>query len=371
MFSSISVIKKFFFILNVLVAGALLVSYLAPFISPSSFYPVAFFGLAYPFLFIVNCLFVLGWLMLWKKHVFLSLLAISLGWNHIGKFVQLNKSGGDSVNEGGFKIMSYNVRLFDLYNWTGNLKTRNKIFDLIKEEDAGILCLQEFFYSGKKNYFNTLDTLLQLQGAKYFHVDDTKVIGTHHFGIATFSKYPIVAKGVVELANMGNNLCIFSDIKINEDTIRVYNAHLASLHFAENDYRFLEEIAMVETGEKVKGIGHIFSRIKDAFIRRSYQADAIADHISQSPFAVIFCGDFNDVPLSYAYSAISGGMNDAFRESGSGMGATYIGKLSPFRIDYILHSSLLVSAGFETIPENLSDHYPISCNIHFNREKKE
>ena len=45
------------------------------------------------------------------------------------------------------KVMSYNVRLFDLYNWSHNTATRNEILDLIRVEDPDILCLQEFVHA--------------------------------------------------------------------------------------------------------------------------------------------------------------------------------------------------------------------------------
>lgn len=357
-------IKKTIFILNIFFSIFLLLSYLAAYINPSLFYPVAFFGLAYPFLLVINIFFVLFWLVTWKKQIFISLAAIFIGWSHLGKFIEINLDKNEDGGVQKIKIMSFNVRVFDLYNWTGNTSTRNKIFDLLKDESADIICFQEFFYSENKDYFNTLDTLLQFQEAKNFHAEFTKtVLDTHHFGIATFSKFPIINKGKVEFATIGNNLCIYSDIKINDDTIRVYNAHLASLHFARSDYKFLDEIAQVETGEQMKGIQQILKRVKEAFIKRASQADAISKHIAESPYHVILCGDFNDTPLSYAYSTISHSLKDAFTESGNGIGATYIGRISPFRIDYILHSQSLFSSGFETIPEELSDHYPISCTI--------
>ncbi len=364
-------IKKLLLILNIFVALSLLLSYLAPLTSPTVFSLIEFFGLAYPFILGLNFLFVFIWLFTWKKQIFISLIPVLLGWNQVGKFTQIHLNQKENLSGDEIKIMSFNVRVFDLYNWTGNTQTRNKIFSLVKEESADILCFQEFFYSEQKNYFNTLDTLLQFQKAKFFHAEYTKtVLDTHHFGIATFSRFPIIKRGKVEFASMGNNICIFSDIKINNDTIRVYNAHLASLHFAKSDYKFLDEIAQVETGEQMKGIKQIYFRIKIALEKRTRQADAIALHISNSPYPVIFCGDFNDTPMSYAYATISNKLKDAFMESGNGFGTTYIGKFSPFRIDYILHSKSLGSSGFETIPEELSDHYPISCNIRLTDETK-
>ena len=211
------VLHLIIFIINLIAAICLLLSYTSPYVNPDFFYPLAFFGLAYPFLLAVNFLFVIYWLAFFKKRIFLSVAVIVFGWNSIQKLIQFHFEKKGSKSEQLVKIMSYNVRVFDLYNWTGNAKTRDKIFELIQSENADIICFQEFFNSDEKNYFNTLDTLVQLQNAKNFYAEYTEtVLGKHHFGIATFSKYPIVKKEKIDLATQGTNLCIFSDIKINE-----------------------------------------------------------------------------------------------------------------------------------------------------------
>ena len=63
--------------------------------------------------------------------------------------------------------------------------------------------------------------------------------------------------------------------------------------------------------------------MKTGFIRRAVQADFIKDEINQSPFPVIVCGDFNDVPNSYAYETISEGLQDAFVKKGMGISQNF------------------------------------------------
>ena len=53
----------------------------------------------------------------------------------------------------------------------------------------------------------------------------TKGEDGNNYGIATFSKFPIVNKGFIKFENTAN-LSMFCDIKINQDTIRIYNNHL-------------------------------------------------------------------------------------------------------------------------------------------------
>jgi len=127
---------------------------------------------------------------------------------------------------------------------------------------------------------------------------------------------------------------------------------------------------------KLKGIGekdvpvipvlmNVVVRLKTAFKNRAEQAMAISTHISNCPYPVLLCGDFNDTPMSYSYSEIlRNNLQDAFVESGKGLGRTYIGAFPSFRIDYILHSKSIKSKGFSTMTSNtLSDHYPLSCEI--------
>jgi len=105
----------------------------------------------------------------------------------------------------------------------------------------------------------------------------------------------------------------------------------------------------------------VISKINSAFIKRGYQTDIITEHINDSPYPVIICGDLNDTPTSYAYRILSKGLKDAFTGSGKGFGITYAGENFPaFRIDYILHDDMFNAVNFTRNKISLSDHYPIS-----------
>lgn len=367
----LSLFDKFIFILNILLALGAFLSYSAAFISPSFFWPAAFFGLGYPAMIALNLCFFLYWLLRMKLPVLLSLAVMLASWNSFKKSVGLNFNPPPAHFENTIKIMSYNIRVFDLYNWSKNKETRNEIFSFLRDENPDILCFQEFFHSEQKDYFTTKDTLVQFLKAKNIHTHYTKtILDVHHFGIATFSSFPIVNKGIVDLKDAGNNTAIYTDVRKNDDTIRIYNAHLASVHFQKQDYKFLEDIEAAYTDEQVKGGQQLLKRLKNAFIKRSSQSEALASHISQSPYKVILCGDFNDTPLSYAYQTISANLSDAFLLSGLGLGGTYTGRFAPLRIDYILHSAGISSYEFRVIPEKFSDHYPVTCLIQLTNDAK-
>lgn len=362
--------KKFKFLgiifygLNILFAIALLTGYAASHISPSFFWWPAFFGLALPFLVVINILFLLGWMVVGRIRFLLSLIVLILGYQSIPKIIQINKM--KEASKDALKVMSHNVRLFDLYMWQEDKHTRNDIFNLIRTEKADILCLQEFYFSQDKTYeFKTLDSLMTFPNIKYKHDEYSYVKGPNKWGIATFSKYPIINKGRVKFQDGEHNICIFSDIKTDKEVIRVYNMHLASIKLENVDYKTINDVYANNLSSYLGKEKMLIGKLKKAFQRREEQVKLIKESIAQSPYKVIVCGDMNDTPTSFAYEELSDGLKDSFLEAGRGLGQTYIGKFPSFRIDYILHSEGLVAEQYQTLPEKLSDHHPIVAHINW------
>ena len=362
----LNIFLKIVLVLNFIFCLFLLLSYLATHISPATISWLAFFGLSYPFFFIPVLCFLLFWFILRNKWLLLSLFTILLGFNHVRHFYQFTLwSGPKSETSKKIKVMSYNVRLFDLYNWTANEITRNKIFKLLNKEDADIYCFQEFYTRGD-GYFDTKDSILTFLRANNIHEGYTHYIpnGKQSFGLATLSAYPIVKKDQILFENDPNNSVLISDIKIKNDTIRVFNAHLASIRFQKADYEYINDEKNIQSLYRFEASEQkIYVRLKNAFINRSKQIETLTKKVNESPYPVIVCGDFNDTPVSYTYRTITRNLYDAFVESGNGIGQTYIGKFPSFRIDYILHSKELHSYDFQTLPEELSDHHAITSWI--------
>ncbi|MBL4753952.1 MAG: endonuclease/exonuclease/phosphatase family protein [Flavobacteriales bacterium] len=379
--------KRILIFLNYAFAILLLSSYLAPYINPAVFWPIALLGLAYPFLLIFNVLFLFYWIVRRKKYLWVSLLTILFGWSYIFRFVQLgiDQDGGDATGPW-VEVLSYNVRVFDLYNWKdeNNEQTRDKIYEFIGSDGADILCLQEY-YSNDNGDFSSAGAISEAGGAINVHESYTTSLGPNHWGIATFSRFPIVGKGQVKFESSTSNICVFTDIATGEDTVRVYNAHLGSVHFGYEEYELLEKVGtqagsrdssgplgksrQIEKAQRedipVSEVTTSMVRLlKRAFVNRAAQARAVANHAAESPYPVIICGDINDTPMSYAYELLAKDRQDAFKVAGVGFGNTYAGVLPFFRIDYILCDQEIGLVNFSTnsnIP--YSDHYPVSCNL--------
>lgn len=358
--------KKILFQLNILAALAILLAYAANHLNPASVWPIAFFGLAYPYILIVNIFFIVFWLWRGKKHALLSLIVIVVGFGNVGRYFQMPPSGDEISLENSLKVLTFNVRVFDNYNWYSKELDRDSIIGYINSQNADIVCLQEFFVDSKTYKTSEAHTRnLFSKPMPNTHIQYTlrPEKTTRQFGVATFSKHPIVKRGRIDFDHSFNT-CIYTDLLINSDTFRVYNLHLQSISL-KKDYTLIDSLAYISS-KRIDEVKDISKRLKTAFIQRAQQVKAVKEHIESAPYPVIVCGDFNDTPVSYTYHQLLGDKKDAFREAGSGSSSTYMGNLPSYRIDYIFHDPFFVGTAYSVPKVKLSDHYPVISTLQFN-----
>jgi endonuclease/exonuclease/phosphatase family metal-dependent hydrolase len=363
-----SILKTVIYFLNICAVGGLLSSYLSEYISPDKFWILAFFGLAYPILLIINILFVLFWLISWNRFIFVSLITILLGYNSLLAIYPIRFSRQLPSPQAKIKIISFNVHsLYGNQRADSKQEIKSKVTEFLAGQSADIICVQEFYAIGE-DFSQTLSKF-----ARSIHLDYYSFKNYQEFNnkrkinaIATFSRYPIVNFGCFNLPGR-SHYAIFSDIVINRDTIRVYNLHLESIRFGNDDYSFYshltepdqEEVTPIQEGSK-----RMLWKLRKAFIIRSKQVRTLSEHLASCPYPVILSGDFNDTPSSYTYHQLTKRLTDSFIESGNGLfSSTYAGKLPSFRIDYILHSDKFKSISYVTFSIDLSDHYPIATTL--------
>lgn len=342
----------------------LLFSYVAYLSDPIRTTWIAFTGLVYPILITTNIILCAYWLI--RKNLFFltTLLLIIGGFYHHSRFFQISyKTYTPTENQKTIKIMSYNVRLFDLYNWTENKETKKAIINQIKEANPDVVCFQEYFYSSN-NDFITRDMIAEELKMPYFHEsfsDESK--GSSYFGLATFSKYPIINKQNHRFNNDNSNQCMWSDVVLKEDTFRIFNAHIGSIRFNYSDYKIIGGKGSPLWPHEERPKQKIIKRLNDGFKKRSIQVKKLISILNQSNYPRIICSDINDTPISYAYHQFDKYFKDSFINSGNGIGSTYVGKFPGLRIDYIWHDKNLNSYDFTTHSEELSDHRAISTTI--------
>jgi endonuclease/exonuclease/phosphatase family metal-dependent hydrolase len=347
---------------------SLTLSYLAPYVHPNTFKLVPFFGLTYPVILICVIIALIYWAFMKSRWFFVVLLFLLIGGNLHFRTLAITFSPEEAPKDAPlWRIMSYNVRLFDVYNesFEGKIQTRNAIIDYIHSENPDVICFQEFFHQDPPTEFSTRDTLLSVLDMKHYHERYShKIRNRQNFGICMMSKYPIIAKGDVMFENFAStdNYCIFADIVKGKDTLRIYNIHLQSIKLQQQDYElFGEENA--QAGSKKSTFSLLFEKLTIAYPARAEQALRVVEHMESSPYPVVVCGDFNDTPMSYVYNQFNKTMIDSYRETSNGIGRTYVGKVPAGRIDYIFHTPNLKAQHFKIQGKAQSDHLAVSCEI--------
>ncbi len=339
--------------INIIFAFTLLLSYLAVIISPAYFALPAFFGLAYPYLLLVNIILVIIWAMLLRFEALISVVIIAIGFNHFLNYIQLTRGSGDKTNT--YKLLSYNVRLFNYFEYNNGTTSEKKVLEFLKTQKPDIICLQELYLSGNPSQEEA--SIIAALGGKYY--SHMKVSGTgknRYYGIITLSKFPIVGKG--EIVHQGSSSrSIYTDVLIQKDTIRIFNNHLQSFRLKRMERSFLEELTSSDS--KQSEMKSLSVSLRKGFINRALQAQVLKVQVNKSPYPVLVVGDFNDTPVSYSYRKIRKGLHDSFVNSGYGAGFTYKGNYPPNRIDYILYDNSFINSYFEIIKVRYSDHYPI------------
>ena len=335
------------FLINIVLTVMTIVAYVLPFLAPKLFPLLSVLTLFLPLFLILNGLFFIYWAILLKRQVILSGLVLLAGITFINKFYKF--SGAQlAEEEKDFKVMSYNVRLFNLFEWIPDNSVPDKMLAFINEQNPDILCIQE--YSSSAN----ID--LKVYPYKYIMMQGDKI----KTGQGIFSKFPIINEGKLELPESNNNI-VFTDVRKGKDTIRIYSMHLQSVKITPD----VDEL----NHDNINGMDQkkreaIFRRISEAFTRQQQQAEIIAAHKKNCHYPIIICGDMNNSAFSYVYRNIKGKLNDTFEEAGTGFGQTYSFKYYPARIDYIFTDAKIQVKDFQTFPDfQYSDHYPIVARL--------
>ena len=332
-----SLFNKLLFFINSVFAVLLLLSFILPYISPKSFSVFAVISLFAQILFIGNLLFLFYWILKLKKQLLLSALVLVIGWLISAPFYKFSNEKEAKNND--LKVMSYNVRMFNFYKWNSDTDLAQKTFNFINKTSPDILAMQEFYASPNITF-------------DYPHKYIKTKSRNNKFGLAIFSKFPIINSGSLDFKDSDNNI-IYVDILKEQDTIRVYNVHLQSLSINPDKEYFGEE-----NNQK------LLSRLKTTFKTQASQTEQFLAHEENWKGKKIILGDFNNTAYSWVYRKIKSNKKDAFLEAGNGFGKTF-NYWFPMRIDFVLTSTDFEINQFKTFDVKFSDHFPILANINW------
>lgn len=360
--------KKFLIISNIIIAALFLLVLTNAFIPPYQFWIFAVLGIAFPFILLLQIIFLFIWIFARSKWFILPLFSLILGYQHIISLIGFNAPQSNITAEPNeISILSWNVRWFDKQKRANRDEVKDystMMFDFIKEANADVLCLQEFIEQPKDEHSNTLH--LEQLGYKYHYrvVDYGAYRTNNEVGVAIFSKYPIINRNRIRypgtVKERAAESLISVDLIKNKDTIRIFNTHLQSILLNNEDYENLQKI-MSANESVIDNSIPIFKKLRTGYKFRSQQAEIVRKHLDQSKYKTILAGDFNDVPNSYTYFKIKGEHKDAFVEKGSFIGRTYRELGFTLRIDYLICDPSFEVKGYEKFRLPYSDHYPIKA----------
>ncbi len=341
---------------NIFIFVVTLIAYVSTYISPEKLWVAGFLSLAIPGLLVLNVLLLLYYLLRGRIWFLFPLIALLAGYRYLSASFSVNPQTEWRPEADSFSVLNYNVRVFNSYAYLQNEnQTGKSMIEWIADHDADVKCLQEFYNEDSSNLYNTFSRIRragQYQG--YVRSSVTNRVGGQ-FGLAIFSRFPILAKGEVNVRGNKQQHAIYTDLLINRDTVRVYNVHLQSMS--------IDEKKMGDIDKAKENYTAIARKLRFGFINRAKQIDNLLAHIQQGPHRVIVCGDFNDIPYSYTYSRLKGHLHNAFEEAGNGLGFSYNGKLFFLRIDNQFYSEGLEAQNFETYRDvSYSDHYPVQAS---------
>ncbi len=328
-------------------------------------------------------LLAVGWGLRRRRIALLPLAALGLAWPQVQRGLPLHWTGLQAQLRGtgplaagaraarprSLRLLSANVRIFNVY---AHLRRADpaapaKAIAWLAASPADVLCLQEFYQepagvrSADGDLFRVGEKLGAGSGRQVLISKSlTNPMGAQ-FGLAIFSRLPIVGRGEIAFGRLSQNHAMWVDVvgPGPGDTVRVFNAHLQSMSLDEGD---LVAAGSTKAGLRRKGRG-LLSRFARGAAARAWQADTLVAHIAHSPYPVLLAGDCNDLPYSYSYDRLAGSLQNAWATVGFGPGNTYHGRLPPvLRIDQQFAGPqwrVLACRVHTEIP--YSDHFPVEA----------
>ncbi len=343
-------------VLMLIVAALLALSYLSIVINPAQIWVVSLFGILFVPLMTMNVILLLWAVKRRSKSFMIPLLILLPSFFFIGRYVQFNsdETVGEPVAENTVRMVSWNVGRFAMHD--KDVESRKEcmesVFRFIREQDADIICLQEFHVSDASRVKAYLAEKMIGYNAEYYLFTEKG----GHCGNLTLSRLPVRGKGKIKFEESAN-LSLFTDYTVGDRSFRVYNCHFESYNVSFTGLvravAKRDSVVMAQTGTKVKR----------SITRRPKQVDKVFSHIEECPVEAFVCGDFNDNPMSYTYYRMTRDRKDAFVEAGNGFGATYSLLWPMLRIDYVLYPESCRAVSHAIPRVSYSDHYPVVTEI--------
>lgn len=287
----------------------------------------------------------------------------------LGQIFPLHFQKKAEKGEKTFSIMTWNV--FHTWDQEPHDPDGNRSIDYILGCGADIVCLQELIYLDKREIANftkakadSLNKIYPYTGKTPF-TSDVKVL----------SKYPIkcLSKTPLDENGMKRRFFIF-ELDVEGRKLHLAVVHLMSFGLSEQDREIIEHIrGMKSAKESTKTFKtSVYSKLKAAFRLRAQNAVALREATEGISGPLIVCGDFNDVPGSWAYRTIrADDFKDAYVQTAFWPTFTYNAHLFYFHIDHILYRGPLEALTWKRGDIRSSDHYPQMATFAFTKQDEQ
>jgi endonuclease/exonuclease/phosphatase family metal-dependent hydrolase len=345
-------LRKFWYVSIGLVA---FLTYYGVTLSPAVYWPAGFAGFIIPVLLMVLGIFFIRAALYKRWSAIFYLILLAIGFNHIQSTFAV--AGIFNSSKGEFDVLSFNVRVFNTYQYLRNddLISSKQMIRWTVDHPAAIKCIQEYYNLDDSDVYNVAQ---KMRKAGFIHHHNRIVFrdkNNGEFGMAIFSKYPFTNTGTIISEDKKFQNAMYADVVLPTDTIRIYNIHFESMSIDEENIFNTERLknSYLDTGYK----------LRKGLATRAVQVDYLIQHILESPYPVVLCGDFNEMPYSYVYQRLSKIMNNAFETAGFGFGFSFNGRLFFLRIDNQFFTRDLKAQRFKTRRDMThSDHFPLEAS---------
>ena len=344
---------------------AMALSIACPYVDPSRFVWLAFFGLAFWEIFAFNVLIFILLLLMWSRKVWIAVLALAISIPGVSKSFAF---GSKVESTEGIKVMSYNVHMFlPLNGETEKEDVANQVINMLREQSPDLFCCQEFeSYKRRVSRQQCIEEFAEMIGLPYFYYNRNHNYG----GNVIFSKWPV--EKVSEESGFGqeNTYGVMVSVDAGERGVfYLANMHLVSFMISKDEINVLT--GSPEGYKSLDTMGmDIARKLKYAYERRSEEITGVLETMPAVEGPIIMCGDFNDTPLSYVYRQMQkAGFTDTFTKVGRGIKPTYAGRLPLLRIDYMWANDQVKPLHYKRCRIKTSDHYPILLEFTLNNSK--
>lgn len=366
-------ISKIILVVSVVSAIGLLFTGYAGWLNPNTWSWLSLAGYAFPAFLILTVASLVVCALIRKRYLLIPFLALVAAFPAVSLYCPVHLSGITSeptMSDSTLTVLSYNS-----YNWArdnrGDYRNMhpNSIITYLATKDVDVICLQESPLCGYVNH--EIDSLLR---ERYQYIDT--VCGRGGSTVTVMSRHPVVRKQFIDYETSGNVSGAFW-VNVRGTEVIIVNNHLQTMGFSMNERENFGEMVhgnMEEQSEIKNTSRTIVGKILAAGKMRSHQAEAVARFVRRHyKEPLLVCGDFNDIPQSYTYHAISTaldsttapeGLTDCFRNTAFGPCFTYSRFGIRARIDNILCSHHFTpKACMIDRSVTVSDHFPVIATL--------